>query len=370
MIIGVPREVKNNEYRVALTPAGCSALVKQGHKVMIERDAGEGSGFTNEQYIRAGGMLCANVANLYEDAQLIVKVKEPQPSEFQYYREGQILFTYLHLAAEEEVTKFLLEKKVTAIAYETIETRDGKLPLLIPMSMVAGRMSIQIGAHYLERHPGGRGILLSGIPGTPAADVVILGAGTVGTHAARIALGMGANVTLIDTNLQKLDYLSEVLHGNLTTIASNEENIARSVAYADLFIGAVLLPGGKAPRLVTREMVKAMKKSSVIIDVDVDQGGCIETARPTTHADPVYEIEGIIHYGVTNIPGAVPRTSTFGLTNATIPYVQQLAGKGLQALKENPELMKGLNTHQGQLCHPAVAQTFNLPWIKPEEALQ
>lgn len=363
MIVGVPKEVKNNENRVALTPAGAGMLVSAGHKVLIERGAGEGSGFADEAYAAAGAELRPAAKDMWADAEMIVKVKEPLPQEYGFFREGQILFAYLHLAAADGLASELVRKKVTGIAYETILSPGGGLPLLTPMSEVAGRMSVQIGAHFLESFYGGRGILLGGVPGVPPADVIIVGGGVVGTNAAKVALGMGANVVIVDKSAERLRYLDDVFGGRLRTLMSNSFNIADVVRKADLLIGAVLVPGAKAPKLVSEAMVREMKPGSVIVDVAVDQGGCIETIdRVTTHNDPVYVKHGVVHYAVANIPGAVPRTSTLALTNVTIGCALELANKGLKrAVRENEMLGPGVNTHAGHITHPAVAEAVGLP---------
>lgn len=359
MIIGIPKEIKDNEYRVSLTPAGAHTLVQAGHRVLIETGAGEGSGFPDGEYIAAGAQTVPTHADAFEQAEMVMKVKEPLPQEYDLLAEDLLLFTYLHLAAEEELTHALMESGTTAIAYETVQLPDRSLPLLTPMSEVAGRMSIQVAAHYLEKMGGGRGKLLGGVPGVLPADVVIIGGGTVGSNAAQVALGMGASVLILDVDADRLRYLSEVLHGNLMTLASNPLNIAEAVKRADVVIGAVLLPGAKAPRLVTREMVKTMKLGAVIVDVAVDQGGCVETTRPTSHSDPVFVVDGVIHYCVANMPGAVPRTSTYALSNATLPYAVKLANKGFaSAVKEDPALAAGVNLHSGYITCPAVAESF------------
>ena len=370
MIIGIPKEIKDNEYRVAQTPGGVELLVQHGHRVLVQAGAGEGSGFSDEEYRKAGAEILPDAASVWNQADMVTKVKEPLPQEYPFLRPGLILFTYLHLAAEERLTHELMKREVIAIAYETVELDDGRLPLLIPMSEVAGRMAVQIGAYYLEKPQGGRGKLLSGIPGVRPADVAIIGGGTVGINAAQIALGMGAHVVIIDKNLDRLRYLDEVLHGNLTTLASNPRNIADSVRVADLVIGAVLIPGARAPRLVTRELVRQMKPGSVIVDVAVDQGGCVETIRPTTHSNPVYVVDGVIHYGVTNMPGAVPRTSTYGLSNATLPYALLLADLGFEeAVAQNKALARGVNVYKGRITHPAVAEAFGLEYTPLEKLL-
>lgn len=371
MLVGIPKEIKNNENRVAITPAGVAALVRAGHQVIIENEAGIGSGITNQDYITAGASILDSPQEVFGRADMIMKVKEPLAPEYDLLREGQILFTYLHLAPEPELTRALLKKKVVGIAYETIQLDNGSLPLLTPMSEVAGRMAVQVGAQYLEKPKGGKGILLGGVPGVPAADVVIIGGGVVGTNAAKIAIGMGAQVTIIDKSADRLRYLDDLWGGRVTTLISNSFNIERAVRYADLLVGAVLVPGAKAPHLVTEEMVKQMKPGSVIVDVAIDQGGSVETIdRVTTHSNPVYEKHGVIHYAVANMPGAVARTSTYALTNATLPYALELAGKGYeQAVRENRALAKGVNTLKGKLTYAAVAEALNLPYTPLEEVL-
>lgn len=370
MIVGVPKEIKDNEYRVAATPGGVELLVSMGNKVLVETDAGVGSGFADEEYVRSGATPVSH-ERAFSEADMVLKVKEPLPSEYPLLREGLVLFTYLHLAAEPELTKVMLEQGVTGVAYETVEMPDHSLPLLIPMSEVAGRMSIQVAAHYLEESHGGRGKLLGGVPGVRPSDVVIIGAGTVGTNAAQIALGMGAHVTLIDRDLNRLRYLDQVLHGNLTTLSSNPRNIADAVEVADVVIGAVLIAGAKAPRLVTREMVATMKPGSVAIDVAVDQGGCIETSHATSHSNPTYLIDGVVHYAVPNMPGAVPRTSTYALSNATLPYATRLAKLGLvEAVRQTPELAKGVNSYRGRVTHQGVADAFGYECVPLENLLK
>lgn len=362
MIVGIPKEIKDNEYRVSITPGGVQELVKNDHTVLVEKGAGEGSYFADEDFIKAGAQITV-VEEVWSRANMVVKVKEPLPSEYKYLRSDLLLFTYLHLAAEEHLTRAMLESGVTGIAYETVELPNGILPLLTPMSEVAGRMAIQVGAHYLERKEGGRGKLLGGIPGVRPASVVILGGGVVGTHAARMALGMGASVTLMDIDLDRLRTLSQTLQGNFITWASNPLNVARAVSRADLVIGAVLVKGAKAPMLVTREMVSQMKKGSVIIDVAVDQGGCVQTTHPTSHSNPTYFVDDVLHYCVPNMPGAVPRTSTYGLSNATLPYIVKLANKGFaKAIATDQTLAKGVNTYQGKITYQAVAEAFDMPY--------
>lgn len=368
MIIGIPKEVKDNEYRVALPPNGVRELVRHGHQVVVQAGAGAGSSFSDDEYAKAGGRIVATAAEAWGEAQMVVKVKEPQPEEYPFLRGDLLLFTYLHLAADEGLTHALLNSGVTGLAYETVEDK-GHLPLLQPMSEVAGRMATQIAAHYLEKPEGGRGILMGGIPGVKPAHVVVLGAGTVGTHAAHVALGMGARVTLLDVNMERLRYLDEVMSGKgrLTTLASNETNIADAITTADAVIGGVLVTGARAPRLITRDMLGLMLKGSVIVDVAVDQGGCVETTHATTHSDPIYFVDGVLHYGVANMPGAVPRTSSFGLANATLRYILRIADVGVQdALRGDPGLAKGLNIYKNSVTHPAVAETFNLPLSQAE----
>lgn len=356
MIIGLPKEIKDNEYRVGLTPAGARALTDAGHRVLVEQDAGEGSGFEDSLFHRAGATIIESADDVWAQAEMIVKVKEPIAPEIPRMREGQLLFTYLHLAPDNELTEQLLKRKVTGVAYETITDRRGTLPLLTPMSEVAGRMAIQVGAHYLEKMSGGRGILLGGVPGVPAARVVIIGGGVVGTNAAKIAVGMGAHVTIIDNNLDRLRELDDIFLSKIATLASSAYMIHDAVSQADLIIGAVLVPGAAAPRLVTRNMLTDVTDGAVIVDVAVDQGGCVETTHPTTHSDPTYYVEGVLHYCVANMPGAVPRTSTFALTNATLPYALKLANSGFKvAVMSDPGLAAGVNTYAGKLTYGAVA---------------
>jgi len=357
MIIGVPKEVKDHESRVGITPAGVKALTDAGHKVLVEHNAGALSSFTDDEYQAVGAEIVGDAYNVWRNADMVVKVKEPVPTEYYHFREGLVLFTYLHLAPLRELTQSLLDKKVTGIAYETVKDKAGTLPLLTPMSEVAGRLSVQIGAAYLEKEHGGRGVLLGGVPGVPPGNVCIIGGGIVGTHAAKIALGMGAKVTLVDLNLNRLRELDDIFSGRLYTLASNAYNIERAACEADLLIGGVLIPGAAAPKLVTKAMVSKMKKGAVIVDVAIDQGGCIETAHPTTHSDPSYVVDGVVHYCVTNMPAAVPNTSTLALTNATFPYVMKLAQLGAEAaIKENAGLAEGLNTYKGHLTYKAVAE--------------
>lgn len=362
MIIGIPKEIKNNEYRVGMGPAGVRQLVQHGHEVWIESGAGLGSRFRDSDYEAVGGKIVPTAVEAWS-ANMVIKVKEPQASEYSFMREDLTLFTYLHLAAEESLTKAMMDTGVLGIAYETVEARDGSLPLLTPMSEVAGRMAIQVGAHWLERSHGGRGKLLGGVTGTQPARVMIIGGGIVGTNAAQMALGMGAQVTILDSNLERLRYLDQVLHGRLITLASNAYNIHAEVKQADLVVGSVLIKGAKAPKLITRDMLSEMQEGSVIVDVAVDQGGCIETTHVTTHDDPVYVVDGVLHYGVANMPGAVPRTSTIALNNATLPYALRLADMGAQsAVLADPGLAAGVNTYQGQITYAAVAEAFDLPY--------
>lgn len=359
MIIGIPTEIKDGENRVAATPAGVYTLSREGHTVIVQSGAGAGSGISDAEYRAAGARLARRAADVYREAELIVKVKEPLEAEYDLLRPHHVLFTYLHMASSSELTRALLDIGLTGIAYETIQTPDGRLPLLMPMSEVAGKLAVQFGAWCLEKHQGGRGILLGGVPGVPPAEVVIIGCGSVGISAAKIAIGMGAHVTVVDINHDRLKYLDDVMHGNVTTLYSNPYNVARAAAWADLLIGAVLIPGARAPKVVTTEAVKAMKPGAVIVDVAVDQGGCVATIRPTSHSQPIYVKYGVVHYAVPNMPAAVPRTSTFALTNATLPYVSRLARLGVdRAVAEDPALALGLNVRGGQIIHPAVKASF------------
>ncbi|CAM4503574.1 alanine dehydrogenase [Paenibacillus endophyticus] len=368
MIVGVPKEIKQSEYRVSLTPAGVTVLVSAGHKVIIESGAGSGSGFEDTDYTREGAEMVTTAAEVWSRAEMIMKVKEPLAEEFVYFREGLLLFTYLHLAAAPDLTKALVEKGVTGIAYETIQLGNGSLPLLTPMSEVAGRMSVQVGAQFLEAFNGGRGVLLGGVPGVPPAEVVIIGGGIVGTNAAKIALGMGAHVVILERSADRMRYLDDIFGGRVRTLMSNPYHIAEAVAKADLLIGAVLIPGARAPHLVTEQMVQGMKRGAVIVDVAVDQGGSIATVdRPTTHKDPIYVKHGVVHYAVANIPGAVPRTSTFALTNVTITYALELANKGMEAVRHSIPLQKGVNTHAGNVTYEPVAAAANLPYVPLEK---
>lgn len=360
MLIGVPKEVKDHESRVGIVPSGVKALVDAGHQVLVETRAGELSSMLDEDYKSAGAEIAPDATEIWRRADMVVKVKEPITSEYKHFREGLVLFTYLHLAPLPELTQQLLDKKVTGIAYETIRDRNNSLPLLTPMSEVAGRMSVQVGANYLEKERGGRGVLLGGVPGVPPAQVTIIGGGIVGTNAAKIALGMGAIVTMIDVNLNRLREIDDIFNGRVYTLASNSYHIAKSAAHADLVIGGVLIPGASAPKLLTRAMVAKMKKGAVIVDVAIDQGGCIETAHPTTHSNPAYEVDGVVHYCVTNMPAAVPHTSTLALTNATFPYVMKLAQLGpAAAIKADQSIREGVNTFKGHVTYAAVAESQN-----------
>lgn len=359
MIIGVPKEIKDNEYRVGLTTAGVAALTQDGHTVYVQKNAGIGSGLADEQYVQAGAKIVDTAADIFDKSEMIIKVKEPQPNEVSAMKEGQILFTYLHLAPAPELTKQLLEKKVSGIAYETIQLDDGSLPLLRPMSEVAGRVAVQIGSHYLQKDKGGSGVLLGGVPGVKPARVTIIGGGIVGMNSLKMAVGLGAQVSIFDINPVRLAYLDDLYGGRITTVVANAEAIAEEVAQTDLLIGAVLITGAKAPRLVTRAMLTRMRPNSVAVDVSVDQGGCFESTKPTTHSHPTYFDSGVLHYCVSNIPGAVARTSTYALTNVTLPYARKLANQGLRkALKEDTALARGLNVHAGEITQKAVAEAF------------
>lgn len=369
MKIGAPKEIKDNENRVALTTAGVASFVQQGHTVYIEKGAGLGSGITDEAYREAGALLCSR-EDVFSMSQMIMKVKEPLKEEYGLFKEGQILFTFLHLAAEEELTKALVERKVTAIAYETIQLNDGSLPLLTPMSEVAGRLATQAGAHYLEKPQGGCGVLLGGVPGVPPSRVVVIGGGIVGLNAAKMAKGLGARVVIIDIDAKRLRYLDDIFFGEVETLISTPHTIANEVAKAQLVIGAVLIPGAKAPKLVTEEMVKGMREGAVVVDVAIDQGGCIETTYPTTHSDPVFVKHGVIHYSVANMPGAVARTSTFALTNATLPYALKIAKYGFKdSLERLPELLGGVNVYQGAVTYRPVAEALQMNYTPLEELL-
>lgn len=361
MRVGTVKEIKNNEYRVGLTPNCVHAYVEHGHTVLVEKDAGIGSGFANEDYIKAGAKIVDSAASVWQDSDMIVKVKEPIAPEYKYLREGLILYTYLHLAADKPLTDALLENKVKAVAYETITDRNGGLPCLAPMSVIAGRLSIQEGAKYLEKTFGGRGVLIGGVPGVSKAEVVVIGGGTVGTNACKMAVGMGARVTVLDTNLNRLSYLDDVFGGHLNTIYSSRGHIIESLKTADLVIGSVLIPGKAAPKLVKREDIKLMKKGAVMVDVAVDQGGCFETTHPTTHEDPIFEVDGVVQYCVANMPGAVPRTGTLALTATTLQGGLKLAGMGCEeALKNDKYLKDGLNCYNGHVTCPGVAQAYNM----------
>ena len=361
MIIGVPREIKDHEYRVSLTPDGVQTLRSAGHDVLVETAAGEGSGFSDQAYEAAGAQLLPSAKEVFQRADMIIKVKEPQLSETHLFRPGQVLFTFLHLASSLELTRALLDARVTAIAYETTAATDGSFPMLRPMSQIAGRLAVQIGARYLERTQGGRGVLLSGVPGVERGNVVVLGAGVVGESSARIAVGMGADVTAIDLDLERLRFLDDLYGGRMATLAATEPNISRAVMAADLVIGAVLVPGARAPRVLSRRQVAAMKPGSVFVDVAVDQGGCSETTRATTHSDPVYLVENVLHYGVPNMPGIVPRTSTLALTGATLPFIVGLASDGAaQAIRSDPGLAGGVNLIDGKVACRGVAEAHGL----------
>lgn len=363
MIIGVPKEIKNNENRVGLTPSGVSELVKRGHEVYVQATAGKGSGFADEEYVEAGAKMLPTIEETYAIAEMIIKVKEPIEPEYALIKEDQLLFTYFHFASYEPLTKAMVERKAVCLAYETVEKVDRSLPLLIPMSEVAGRMATQEGAKFLEKPMGGRGILLGGVPGVKPAKVLVIGGGIVGTQAAKMAAGLGADVTIMDLSLPRLRELDDIMPANVKTMMSSEYNIRKEIQTTDLIIGAVLIPGAKAPHLITRDMLKTMREGTVLVDVAVDQGGCFETTKPTTHAEPVYEIDGVMHYSVANMPGAVPYTSTIALTNATLPYAIELAGKGWKkACAENEELRKGLNIVKGDIVYKAVAEAFGLEY--------
>ncbi len=363
MIIGVPKEVKDHESRVGLVPSGVTGLVEAGHQVYVQTGAGLASSIPDEEYAEAGAKVLPTAAEVWSKSDLVVKVKEPQPSEYPHFRPGLLLFTYLHLAPLPDLTDRLVADRVNAVAYETIREKDGSLPLLTPMSEVAGRMAVQVGAQYLEAPNGGRGILLGGVPGVAPANVVILGGGIVGHNAAKMAVGLGANVTIIDRNLNRLRELDDIYDSRIVTLASNVHTVREALRHADLVVGAVLIPGASAPKLVRREMIKIMKKGAVVVDVAIDQGGCLETSHATTHTDPVYFVDGVLHYCVSNMPAAVPHTSTFGLTNATFPYLLELANKGLEdACKASAAICEGVNTYQGSITYPAVADSQGKQW--------
>src|SRR5437763_3121487 len=363
MVIGVPREIKDNETRVGLVPSGVTALREAGHEVLVETRAGDGSSITDREYMQAGAHIVESAAGVWTKADLIVKVKEPQTAEYPFFRPDLILFTYLHLAPLPELTDKLVAAKVNGVAYETIRERDGSLPLLTPMSEVAGRMSVPVGAQYLERPSGGRGILLGGVPGVAPANVVILGGGVVGTNAAKIAVGMGAHVTIIDRNLSRLRELDDIFNGQVVTLASNAWTITENLKTADLVVGAVLIPGASAPRLVKREMIANMKRGAVVVDVAIDQGGCFETSHATTHTEPIYFVDGVLHYCVSNMPAAVPHTSTLALTNATFPYLLELANHGLEeACQRHAALREGVNTYKGHITYKGVGESQSREW--------
>lgn len=368
MLIGLPREIKDNENRVGLTPGAVKSLVRRGHRVLVETKAGEGSTISDAEYVNAGAEIVATAADAW-CAEMVVKVKEPIAPEYPFLRRDLILFTYLHLAADRALTDAMLESGVVGLAYETVQSADGKLPLLMPMSEVAGRMATQVGATYLQKTHGGRGVLMGGVPGVAPANVAILGGGTVGANAARVAVGLGAQVTVLDVNHDRLKYMDDIYRGQLQTRSSDDYNIEEVVYEADLVIGAVLIPGGRAPWLITRPMLKQMRPGSVIVDVAVDQGGCVETTRPTTHSNPTYVIDGVLHYCVANMPGAVPRTSTFALNNETMNYTLRLAGEGLDAVRRNRALQLGLNTYHGALTCQGVAEAFELPYTDALDAI-
>lgn len=370
MVVGVPREVKDWEGRVAITPAGVLQMVAGGHTVLVQAHAGEGSAVTDDEYRAAGALVVESPEPVWEQADMILKVKEPVPAEYPLLRRGQLLFTYLHLASSRELTEAIIRSGCVAIGYETVQLEDGSLPLLVPMSEVAGRLAVLDGSHYLGRSHHGRGTLLSGVPGVPPANVLIIGCGVVGQSAARIAVGVGAKVKVLDRDARKLRYIDDILHGNIITYMSNRMVIGDLCREADLVIGAVLVPGAAAPRLVTEDMVRSMKPGAVIVDVAIDQGGCVETMRPTTHSDPVYVEHGVVHYGVTNMPAAVPRTSTWALTNATLPYAVDIADKGWrQAAADDPALRLGLQVVLGHVVHSGVAETFGLPCVGVDEVM-
>jgi alanine dehydrogenase len=370
MIIGLPKEIKDNEYRVGLTPAGVKTLSDYGHTVLVETTAGEGSGISDEEYVAANGRIAETADEVWQRGEMVIKVKEPVGPEYKRMREGQLLFTYLHLAPDLKLTQAMLERKVTGIAYETITNEEGHLPLLTPMSEVAGRMAIQVGAHYLQKPEGGRGVLMGGVPGVLPAKVVIIGGGVVGINSIKMAVGLGANVTVLDKNLERLRYLDDIFGAKIKTLVSNPFTVKEAIEHADLVIGGVLIPGASAPMLVTRDMLKTMHKGAVIVDVAVDQGGCIETTRPTTHSDPTFYVDDVLHYCVANMPGAVPRTSTFALTNATLPLAIKLANKGfMDAIAKDRHLKEGVNTYAGHITYEAVAESQNLKYKSIDELI-
>jgi alanine dehydrogenase len=370
MIIGVPKEIKNNENRVAVTPAGVTEFLKHGHTVYVQTEAGKGSGFSDEQYTEAGAVILPTIEEVYAIAEMIVKVKEPIASEYPLIKKDQLLFTYFHFASSEPLTKAMIERGAVCLAYETVEKADRSLPLLVPMSEVAGRMAVQEGAKYLEKPMGGFGILLGGVAGVKPANVLVLGGGIVGTQSAKMAAGLGANVTIVDISLPRLRYLEDIMPANVDTVMSNEYNIKELIQSSNLIIGGVLIPGAKAPSLITRSMLKLMKPGTVMVDVAIDQGGCFETSHATTHEDPIYEVDGVVHYCVANMPGAVPYTSTLALTNATLPYALQLANKGWKnACAANEELKKGLNVVNGKIVFKGVSDAWNMPYSDVSEVL-
>jgi alanine dehydrogenase len=370
MIIGLPKEIKDNESRVGLTPSGVKTLTDFGHTVLVENHAGEGSGISNDEFITAGAKIINSADEVWERGEMIVKVKEPVGPEYTRMRAGQLLFTYLHLAPDQHLTQVMLERKVTGIAYETITNAEGHLPLLTPMSEVAGRMAVQVGAHYLQKPEGGRGVLMGGVPGVLPAKVVIIGGGVVGVNSIKMAVGLGSNVTVLDKNLERLRYLDDIFGAKIKTLMSNDYNVQEACANADLVIGAVLIPGASAPHLVKRHMLATMHKGSVIVDVAVDQGGCIETTKPTTHSNPTYYVDDVLHYCVANMPGAVPRTSTFALTNATLPFAVRLANKGFKdAIAKDAHLKAGVNTYGGHITYEAVAESQGLAYKALDELL-
>ncbi len=369
MIIGIPKEIKNHEYRIGMTPAGVRELVNHGHEVFVEHNGGAGIGFEDEDYTRAGASILDTAAEVFERAEMIIKVKEPQPDECRMLRKGQLLFTYLHLAPDPQQAELLVASGCTAIAYETVTGRNGGLPLLAPMSEVAGRMSVQAGAHHLEKAQGGNGMLLGGVPGVEAAKVLVIGGGVVGTNAARMAVGMGAQVTILDRSQPRLQYLDDMFQGRVATIYSTQDAVERYALEADLVVGAVLIPGASAPKLISRDLISRMKRGAVLVDVAIDQGGCFETSKATTHQDPTYVIDDVVHYCVANMPGGVARTSTMALTNATLPYALQIADHGLDALRLDEHLRNGLNVHAGHVTYEAVATALDMPYVTAETAL-
>ncbi|MBP8717633.1 MAG: alanine dehydrogenase [Candidatus Atribacteria bacterium] len=371
MIIGIPKEIKDNENRVAITPAGVKAFIKAGHQVLVQKSAGSGSGITDQEYSTAGASLRKEAVEIFQEADMIMKVKEPMPPEYSLIKEGQIIFTYFHFAASRELTQAMMERNCICIAYETVETEDGTLPLLAPMSEVAGKMAGHLVAYYLALPCGGRGVLLGGVPGVKPAKVVVIGGGTVGTNAAKVAAGIGANVTILDINLNRLKYLDDIMPKNVILLASNQFNVEEELKDADALIGAALIPGAPAPKVVSEEMVKMMPRHSVIVDVAIDQGGCIETSKPTSHSNPTYLMHDVLHYCVTNMPGAFARTSTFALTNATLPYALEIANKGYQkALISNPAIAKGLNVIDGKVTYKPIAEAFGYQYYPIDELYQ